>query len=119
LSNLPQNRHSERSASGAESKNLGAAYLTDAVQAFSATEAKVQDLPAYALDGHARNSIGHSPPENSPNKLIDVRDLDSELLLDQAHVDCVCKCVTKLWRQNLSSENQHRSGLVRNSSSNA
>ena len=95
----------------AESKDPKGAYLTHAARAFSTTEAKEQDLLAYALEGHGRNSIGL--PENSPNKLIDVRDLDSELLLDQAHVDCVCKCVTKLWRQNLSSQNQHRSGLVK------
>jgi hypothetical protein len=104
LSNLPQNRHSERSACGAESKNLGGAYLTDAVQAFSTTEAKEQDLLAYALEGHGRNSIGL--PENSPNKLIDVRKLDSEPLLDQGRVDRVCGCVTKHWRQNLSSQDQ-------------
>jgi hypothetical protein len=35
LSKIPRNRHSKRSACGAEPKNLDAAHLTDAVQAFS------------------------------------------------------------------------------------
>src|SRR5580698_9583362 len=40
-------------------------------------------------------SIGHSLPENNPNKLIYVRELDSELPLDQGHLDRVSRRITK------------------------
>jgi hypothetical protein len=62
---LKQNRHPEQSAltdlsrdrtpGGAESKDLGGAYLTHAARSFSTTEARKQDLLRYALDGHGNS----------------------------------------------------------------
>ena len=40
-------------------------------------------------------SIGHFPPEDSPSKLIYVRELDSELPLDHGHIDRVSRCITE------------------------
>ena len=57
----PQSRHPERSAAqiyriwtayGAQSKDPEDAYLGYAVRSFSTTEARVQDLLRYPLDGH-------------------------------------------------------------------
>jgi hypothetical protein len=52
LSGAPHRFIASHSACGAESKDLGGAYLTQVARSFSATEARKQDLLEYALDGH-------------------------------------------------------------------
>jgi hypothetical protein len=63
LSGAPHRFIAQNSACGAESKDPGDAYLTDAVRAFSTTEAREQDLPVI----RTRWSRVHLVNQTCPN----------------------------------------------------